>query len=286
MIDLTTAGDGTTLLSDVLDADSSTPTPLADGADAFRTINVDAGSIYLLDETKIDFGAATNLLVEVDSWVIVDDLNNDGTYEARVVAKADAETLNGEYYIIGETGWPPAVAPASYTYVGRNAAVGTSIIFTAKMPGTDGNGLKVSGSSGSTSVSFSYNDNNNNTLTINYNSSVHTVADLVRAFADSGLDAEIARLYEISFIGDDTNFLNNILSLRSETLAGGGVATDPTQTGTVPSGGVLTLEDTTTYEYVVVVNNVDDNAPVFGDAVQGELCQMVAMKILLQTPEL
>ena len=185
------------------------------------------------------------------------------TYEARLVAKT--ETLSGEYYIIGETGWPPAVAPASYTYVGRNAAVGTSIIFTAKMPGTDGNGLKVSGSSGSTSVSFSYNDNNNNTLTINYNSSVHTVADLVTAFAKSDY-AAIAEIYEISFIGDDTNLLNNVLSIRSETLAGGGVATDPTQTGTVVSNADLVLVDTTTYEYVVVVNNLDDNPPVFETA--------------------
>ena len=50
---------------------------LADGADAFRTINVDAGEIHLLDGTEFAYTGLNAEPVSVASWVIVDDLTMD-----------------------------------------------------------------------------------------------------------------------------------------------------------------------------------------------------------------
>ena len=404
VFDLTSAGADTTALSAVFGADGTSA--LADGADAvaeadaFRTINVDAGEIHLLDGTEIAYTGLTGLQVSVASWVIVDYDDGDSRYEARLVAKT--ETLSGEYYIIGEVGPytddPAAASPSAsvtltssvnvsteFVVVTANTAgpgfngfklvltvnnnvqgspIGTisydgtdtieitvngssanngsitdfiaalmgdqssltingetgtfSTFFTATVPtgvdasetpydiGTPSGGLTFAGGSdvvigvaaaktfGTTntvtftadtagvagnSLIVAYDDGgaastgvvltfSGSTLTITYETT-NTIADLVAAFAASGLSADITSRFDLTSAGADTTLLTATFGVDgSSTLAGGVDAFG--QTGKKISNADLTLEDTTTYNYVVVLENLDDNPPVFGDAVQGE----------------
>ena len=110
-----------------------------------RTIDVAAGTIYLPDGTEISFDAVTGLRIteeSADSYVIVDDVEGDGTYEVRAVATLPD---GDDYYVLGTV--EPLAVPvrdAVQAKLVRATADGTAgATFTADTAGLAGNSESV-----------------------------------------------------------------------------------------------------------------------------------------------
>ena len=69
-------------------------------SDGDRLVSVAVGTITKADGTTINFAAATSLEVLATSYIIVDDADDDSTYEVRL-----AETLpdSDDFYVLGKT---------------------------------------------------------------------------------------------------------------------------------------------------------------------------------------
>ena len=101
-------------------------------SDGDRLVSVAAGTITTSDGTTINFAAATGLEVLATSYIIVDDADNNNTYEARLVtALPDGD----DFYVLGKTGTGVVSTHASLTVFG--------IVITADQAGSAGNNTIV-----------------------------------------------------------------------------------------------------------------------------------------------
>ena len=69
---------------------------------AARTLGVTSGSIIKSDGTIYNFAAQTGLSVTADSYIIVDDADNNNSYEVRLVSKASGLPSGNDFYVLGE----------------------------------------------------------------------------------------------------------------------------------------------------------------------------------------
>ena len=68
---------------------------------AARTLGVTSGSIIKSDGTIYNFAAQTGLSVTADSYIIVDDADNNNSYEVRLVSKASGLPSGNDFYVLG-----------------------------------------------------------------------------------------------------------------------------------------------------------------------------------------
>ena len=69
---------------------------------AARTLGVTSGSIIKSDGTIYNFAAQTGLSVTADSYIIVDDADNNNSYEVRLVSKTSGLPSGNDFYVLGE----------------------------------------------------------------------------------------------------------------------------------------------------------------------------------------
>ena len=68
---------------------------------AARTLGVTSGSIIKSDGTIYNFAAQTGLSVTADSYIIVDDADNNNSYEVRLVSKTSGLPSGNDFYVLG-----------------------------------------------------------------------------------------------------------------------------------------------------------------------------------------
>ena len=239
-----------------------------------RTIDVAAGTIYLPDGTEISFDAVTGLRIteeSADSYVIVDDVEGDGTYEVRAVATLPD---GDDYYVLGTV--EPLAVPvrvAVQAKLVRATADGTAVTFTADTAGLAGNSESVTfvtGADGS-SIVLAY---ASNVLTITH-AADSTLAQLETAFDSATTD--ITSRFDLTIPdGAGATLLSDVFGAgTTNPLTGGadavgtaraGVGTAIVNGGPTPTDGTLTFvppENPETHQYVIKLENIDDNAPAF-----------------------
>ena len=263
--------------------------PLEENTNA-RLIDVEGGWIYPDDASAIRFEAKIDLRLDLstgEAEVIVvptDDVDGNGVRIGEVRLLTSDETPPDEYYVIGTTGVlsndmdSSAMAEAVLEIEGKEY-----LKFTSVEAGTLGNGQKIQvvfSDKFNTSQTFFANDSGVIKITINRSS---TRPRFERDFPTIG---HVTQLVDFEFIGEfeDAGFFNDpafayLFDGRTITLTldigRSRIQTDPTPaTGTeVTTPEVLTRqgEITKTHDYQINLDNIDDNAPVFGEAVGFEV---------------
>ncbi len=302
LVDVTIDGAETTVLTAAIAADDNVEATA--GADAVaeipasREIDIAGGTIYIDDGVsgrEISFDAVADLPIDVAGFIIVDDVDGDGTYVARAVAELPAD---GEYYVIG-TVEPLTVdipATAAIAAVFTLNADADTLRLTADTAGVGGNDIQLAIVLGTeTGLGVAVTDGvvvTVNLITVTLNAEGATLAEILSALEDN---AEAAALVDVTIVGDDTISLTAAIAADDNVEATAGADEVPATTrdgyapegptGTDQNGGQLNWEQitATTHDYQVNLNNIDDNLPVFvndtGDAI--DLAENDAPDVLL-----
>ena len=234
----------------ITDSDAVGNTPAA------RTLGVTSGSIIKSDGTIYSFAAQTGLNVTADSYIIVDDLNNDNTYEVRLVSKTSGLPSGNDFYVLGEVE-PHTVQGASFASV----TVADAIIISSTIIGPDGNGavfeMFYNGDAINTKVSISEDSVTGKiTLSCDNNATLQTLITAIdtHALTAGRFTAEIVAGVSVSTkIKDIAGF--SIQSSSGDLILTGGSNT---------RSGALTINPTLSdsIDVTVTVTNLYDSPPI------------------------
>ena len=234
----------------ITDSDAVGNTPAA------RTLGVTSGSIIKSDGTIYSFAAQTGLNVTADSYIIVDDLNNDNSYEVRLVSKASGLPSGNDFYVLGEVE-PHTVQGASFASV----TVADAIIISSTIIGPDGNGavfeMFYNGDAINTKVSISEDSVTGKiTLSCDNNATLQTLITAIdtHALTAGRFTAEIVAGVSVSTkIKDIAGF--SIQSSSGDLILTGGSNT---------RSGALTINPTLSdsIDVTVTVTNLYDSPPI------------------------
>ena len=247
-----------------------------------RLVDVEGGWIYPDDADAIRFEATTDLRVDLSAGeadiivVPTGDVDGNGVRIGEVRLLTSNETPPDEYYVIGTTGDLSATDTVAATAV-LEIDGAEYLRFTSDKAGAEGNGQEIRFEFSSSSISSIFSSaDTNGVITIKITSG------LDRDTVTGGLSKAVNGLIDVEYIGvlKDVGFFEASLfdgRMITVTLSGGEdfVQTTPTPaTGTeVSTPEVLTWQEITsrTHDYQINLDNIDDNAPVFGEAVGFEV---------------
>ena len=246
-----------------------------------RLVDVEGGWIYPDDADAIRFEATADLRVDLNAGeadiivVPTGDLDGNGVRIGEVRLLTSDETPPEEYYVIGTTGNLSATDTVATAVLEIDGA--EYLRFTSNKAGAEGNGQEIR---------FEFSDN----LVAGISSSVDVngvIVIKIRSTTDRNTVIQnqskaVNDLIDIEYIGalKDAGFFNaNLFDGRviTVTLSGG---EDFVQTAPTPATGpevstpeVLTWQETITktHDYQINLDNIDDHAPVFGEAVGFEV---------------
>ena len=242
-----------------------------------RLVDVEGGWIYPDDADAIRFEATTDLRVDLSAGeadiivVPTGGLDGNGVRIGEVRLLTSNETPPEEYYVIGTTGNLSATDTVAATAV-LEIDGAEYLRFTSNKAGAEGNGQEIRFEFSNNPVGGIFASTDTNGVII-----IRITSGLDRDTVTSGPSKAVNDLIDVEYIGvlKDAGFFAASLfdgRMITVTLSGGEdfVQTTPTPaTGTeVSTPEVLTWQEITsrTHDYQINLDNIDDHAPVFGEA--------------------